>query len=258
MEAFLLCFAAFFPLVLSRFANGQLDSLWIGPVLAFVTVTSYTALHKVARALEDPFVHPPNDLPGNALQAAFNGRLLTTWDALRRPADAPTPPPPFGPSTPKSPYDVAYAQSAVGAPGTSPLPVTRATSSPAAPRTPGGDGNGSGSGTAPNFDPWGEYAYLEPEDVREQSGRRRTLAPSPHARGVRRRRALRAPLTRPPRRALLPHHRCASSRAASWPSGASGSRSCSRATRRRRPRLCARRDPTRARRSSARARRRRS
>ena len=43
--------------------------MWIGPLLSFVTVTSYVMLHKVARALEDPFVHPPNDLPANALQA---------------------------------------------------------------------------------------------------------------------------------------------------------------------------------------------
>ena len=52
-----------------------------------MTTASYVTLQEVARALEDPFVHPPNDLPANALQAAFNGRLLTTWDAIRTPAD---------------------------------------------------------------------------------------------------------------------------------------------------------------------------
>ena len=57
-------------------------------MISFLTVTSYTVLHKVARALEDPFVHPPNDLPANAMQAAFNLRLITTWDAVRQADDA--------------------------------------------------------------------------------------------------------------------------------------------------------------------------
>jgi hypothetical protein len=45
----------------------------------------------VARALEDPFVHPPNDLPANAMQVTFNNRMLTTWDAIRSPAEVPAP-----------------------------------------------------------------------------------------------------------------------------------------------------------------------
>lgn len=37
-------------------------------------------MHEVARELEDPFTHPPNDLPAVDLQAEFNQRLLTAWD----------------------------------------------------------------------------------------------------------------------------------------------------------------------------------
>ena len=33
------------------------------PLLTFLTVLSYFGLHEVARTLEDPFTHPPNDLP---------------------------------------------------------------------------------------------------------------------------------------------------------------------------------------------------
>jgi len=95
-QAVALCthlFALTFPLVLAHFANcGSVScaspNYWMGPFLAFVTVTSFAALDQVAVALEDPFVHPPNDLPANALQAAFNNRLNTILDAVRRPADA--------------------------------------------------------------------------------------------------------------------------------------------------------------------------
>ena len=93
VSAFLFIFTLVFPLVLSHFANCGADhtcdepTWWVGPLLSFITVTSYVTLQQVARALEDPFVHPPNDLPANALQAAFNGRLLTTGDAIRTPAD---------------------------------------------------------------------------------------------------------------------------------------------------------------------------
>ena len=89
VSIFLYVFMFLFPLLLSTFANdGENRYIWMAPLITFVTVTSFTVLHKVARALEDPFVHPPNDLAANALQAAFNCRLLTTWDALRRPEDA--------------------------------------------------------------------------------------------------------------------------------------------------------------------------
>ena len=35
---------------------------------------------QVARELEDPFSHPPNDLPAVDLQRDFNARLLAAWD----------------------------------------------------------------------------------------------------------------------------------------------------------------------------------
>jgi predicted membrane chloride channel (bestrophin family) len=87
-------FIVVFPLVLAHFANCGSDktctapNYWVGPFLGFITSTSYVTLDIVSRALEDPCVHPPNDLPGNAMQCAFNNRLLTTLDAVRRPADA--------------------------------------------------------------------------------------------------------------------------------------------------------------------------
>ena len=75
VSAYLFLFAMLFPLVLSHFANCGADrtcdnpTWWVGPTLSFITVTSYVTLQQVARALEDPFVHPPNDLPANAMQA---------------------------------------------------------------------------------------------------------------------------------------------------------------------------------------------
>ena len=120
IEAFLIVFMLAFPLVLIHFANGAFETFWVGPLFAFVTVTAYIGLHRVARALEDPFVHPPNDLPATSLQIAFNNRLLSTLDALRRPIDSKQQPPPERP--PSQEEEDAL---------------------------------------------WGEYAELEPADVRE-------------------------------------------------------------------------------------------
>lgn len=39
---------------------------------------------QVARELEDPFIHPPNEAPLVAMQKSFNTRLLTCWDSLDR------------------------------------------------------------------------------------------------------------------------------------------------------------------------------
>ena len=140
VAAFLGVFTIFFPLLLAKFANGDVSTLWVGPTISFLTVTAYTVLHKVARALEDPFVHPPNDLPANALQAAFNSRLLTTWDALRRPEDAVTP--------------EAFGEAS------SPCPLPRADDLASAPAF-------SQDGVVDNESAlWEEYAYLEPEEVR--------------------------------------------------------------------------------------------
>ena len=86
------------PLYLAHFANcssvsGKCDhpNWWVAPFLAFMTVSAYVTIDAVAHALEDPYVHPPNDLPANAIQAAFNNRLLTVLDSVRRPADGAVP-----------------------------------------------------------------------------------------------------------------------------------------------------------------------
>ena len=40
-----------------------------------------TRIHppEVARELEDPFIHPPNEAPLVAVQQSFNARLLSGW-----------------------------------------------------------------------------------------------------------------------------------------------------------------------------------
>jgi len=141
VSAMLFLFAFIFPLVLSHFANCGADrtcdhpTYWIGPFLSFITVTGYVTLHQVARALEDPFVHPPNDLPATALQAAFNCRMLTTFDAIRRPADDVSP---HSPRSPSSKANLAI------------------------------DENSEASAEGSEDDEsalWGEYAELEDKDV---------------------------------------------------------------------------------------------
>ena len=142
VSSFLVIFVATFPIVLAHFANCGADrtcdqpTWWLGPCIAFITSTSYVTLQQVARALEDPFVHPPNDLPANALQAAFNGRLLTTWDAIRCPADT----------------LVASSPASSGPPPSLQVPTVA-------------EHNGS-SGTLEREEHWGEYADLEDADVR--------------------------------------------------------------------------------------------
>lgn len=111
VTSMLFLFAFVFPFVLSHFANCGADrtcdhpTYWIGPFLSFITTTSYVTMQQVARALEDPFIHPPNDLPANALQAAFNSRLLTTFDVIRKPADALVKPPGTAPAAAGSEVD---------------------------------------------------------------------------------------------------------------------------------------------------------
>lgn len=51
------------------------------PSLTFVTVLAYFGAHEVARTLEDPFTHPPNELPAPQIQEEFNARLIATWDS---------------------------------------------------------------------------------------------------------------------------------------------------------------------------------
>ena len=39
------------------------DAHWLAPSLTFIVVFSYFGLYEVARELEDPYLHPPNELP---------------------------------------------------------------------------------------------------------------------------------------------------------------------------------------------------
>jgi len=152
VSAYLAVFTVLFPLLLSKFANdGEWKVIWIGPMISFITVTSYAALHKVAKALEDPFVHPPNDLPANAFQAAFNSRLLTTWDAMRRPEDEL----PFAASPPPAPATTCATA------GLQLPPLAEGGSL----RNSGG-ATFSQDGAYDEDELWHEYAYLEPEEVR--------------------------------------------------------------------------------------------
>ena len=55
-------------------------------ILCFVQIISPLHLHhistispEVARELEDPFIHPPNEAPLVAVQQSFNARLLSGW-----------------------------------------------------------------------------------------------------------------------------------------------------------------------------------
>jgi predicted membrane chloride channel (bestrophin family) len=83
--AFLLfVFSLTYPFVAVGVGSEQEADLWIGPALSFFVVLTYFGFHEVARELEDPFLHPPNELPLVSLQRAFNTRLLSTWEACKR------------------------------------------------------------------------------------------------------------------------------------------------------------------------------
>ena len=75
-------FMLLFPL-LAASKTGSADdaSRFMGPLLTLLVVLSYFGMHEVARSLEDPFAHPPNDLPCRLLQEAFNARLVAAWDS---------------------------------------------------------------------------------------------------------------------------------------------------------------------------------
>ena len=67
MVAFtLVIFAATFPLVAASKASGnEADgrAFWLAPLITFIAVSTYFLLHEVARELEDPFLHHPNEAP---------------------------------------------------------------------------------------------------------------------------------------------------------------------------------------------------
>lgn len=66
-------------------ASGESPSehiFWLPPTLSFFCTLTYFGFHEVARELEDPFLHPPNELPMVSLHNSFNNRMLTTWETL--------------------------------------------------------------------------------------------------------------------------------------------------------------------------------
>lgn len=75
-------FMLLFPLLAASKTGSSDDiSVYMGPLLTLLVVLSYFAMHEVARSLEDPFAHPPNDLPCRLLQDSFNARLIAAWDS---------------------------------------------------------------------------------------------------------------------------------------------------------------------------------
>ncbi|KAL1528652.1 hypothetical protein AB1Y20_009990 [Prymnesium parvum] len=79
----LFIFAITYPMLASAKASGYdgMTAHWLAPSLSFIVVLCYFALHEVARELEDPFIHPPNEAPVVALQHTFNSRIVTGWEA---------------------------------------------------------------------------------------------------------------------------------------------------------------------------------
>mmetsp|Transcript_13227 Transcript_13227/g.21909 ORF Transcript_13227/g.21909 Transcript_13227/m.21909 type:complete len:444 (-) Transcript_13227:76-1407(-) len=64
-----------FPILFYSYVN----SMGLACVLNFTTVLCFMGLHEVAREIENPFLHVPNNLPLTTFQAQFNEALVTTW-----------------------------------------------------------------------------------------------------------------------------------------------------------------------------------
>mmetsp|Transcript_23496 Transcript_23496/g.71904 ORF Transcript_23496/g.71904 Transcript_23496/m.71904 type:complete len:573 (+) Transcript_23496:605-2323(+) len=75
----LFCFGILYPIVTSLWVGDAGVHPWAAPLLTFITMLLLVGLYKVARELEDPFAHPPNDLPSCLMQTNFNERLLDAW-----------------------------------------------------------------------------------------------------------------------------------------------------------------------------------
>jgi hypothetical protein len=63
------------PLMLTQYVNDP----WLGALLAFFAVTCFSAMHEVARELENPFKNVPNEIPLCTLLAQYNESLLTMY-----------------------------------------------------------------------------------------------------------------------------------------------------------------------------------
>lgn len=55
------------------------DEVWLAAILTFLTVMCLSAIHEVARDLENPFRNVPNELPLVTLQAHYNEALITMY-----------------------------------------------------------------------------------------------------------------------------------------------------------------------------------
>jgi hypothetical protein len=64
-----------FPLMFWSYVN----NIYLACILNYSTVVCFVGLHEVAREIENPFLHVPNNLPLTTFQAQFNEALVTTW-----------------------------------------------------------------------------------------------------------------------------------------------------------------------------------
>jgi len=84
-----------FPIMAASKASGETEygrAYWLAPGLTFIAVMTYFLIHEVARELEDPFLHQPNEAPLAHTQHMFNNRLLATWEILEGLYDPNEPP----------------------------------------------------------------------------------------------------------------------------------------------------------------------
>ena len=77
-------FALTFPFIaVSQTAGIEGERAWFLPlIIVFFTNMTYFGFHEVARELEDPFVHPPNDLPLVSMHEIFNARVTASWEVI--------------------------------------------------------------------------------------------------------------------------------------------------------------------------------
>lgn len=68
-----------FPLLaVSRFGGDTTSTekvSWLPPCVSFLCTLTFYGLYEISREMEEPFLHPPNALPLNMMQNAFNARL---------------------------------------------------------------------------------------------------------------------------------------------------------------------------------------
>merc|ERR1712137_329957 len=75
-------FAAIFPLIGSAHSGARragFDTFWLPPLITFFATAANAGMFRTGKVLEDPFVHPPNELPSLSMQKAFNARLLAVF-----------------------------------------------------------------------------------------------------------------------------------------------------------------------------------